>query len=327
MGEAACAIGVDLGGTKLDVGMVDGNGKVLNRLLLKTRAKEGAKAIIDDIIAAINELRAKDSTKKVIGVGVGIAGQIDKATGVVRFAPNLKWHDVPLQQELSQRLKLPVHVTNDVRAAAWGEWLHGAGRGSDDLLCIFVGTGIGGGVVSGGRMLLGSSNITGEVGHMTIDLHGPVCSCGNRGCFEALASGWAIARMAKEAVAKDPAAGKVMLELAGGKIDELNARHVFQAFDANDPLAKQIVEAVSEALVAGVSGLVNAFNPERVILGGGIIHGHPAFIDDIRKGVPKCALKAAVEPLSIVPAELHGDAGVVGAAAFAMKSISIAEKT
>lgn len=323
MGNSIWTIGVDLGGTKLDIGLVDDTGKVRHRLLLKTKAKEGAKAVIDDIAAAIAELRTKEKEANVLGVGIGMAGQIDKKSGLVRFAPNLKWHDVPLKQNLSQTLNLPVHVTNDVRAATWGEWLYGAGKGCDDILCIFVGTGIGGGVVTAGKMLEGCSNTAGEVGHMTIELNGPLCSCGNQGCFEALASGWAIAQRAKKAVARDPVRGKMLLGLAAGNTDELTARHVFQANKDNDPLAREIVDAVSAALVAGISGLVNAFNPKRVILGGGIIQGHPEFIEQIRQGISKHALKAAVEPLSVVRAELHESAGVIGAAAFALKASSV----
>lgn len=320
MSDAAWTIGVDLGGTKLDVGLVDNQGVVRHHLLLKTKAKEGAQAVIDDIIAAITELKKQQPHERILGVGIGIAGQIEKSTGVVRFAPNLDWHDIPLQEQLKKALKLPVHVINDVRAATWGEWLYGAGRGFDDLLCIFVGTGIGGGVVSGGNMLFGFSNAAGEVGHMTIDLKGPACSCGNRGCFEALASGWAIARSTKDAVTQDPVRGKSLLELAGGKVNDLTARHVFQAFQSGDPLAIEIVKSVEDALIAGIAGLVNAFNPKRVILGGGIINAHPEFIQQVHEGVAKRALKIATEGLSIVRAELQANAGVIGAAAYAFKS-------
>lgn len=322
MGELAWTIGIDLGGTKLDIGMVDMTGKVCHRLLLKTKAKEGPYAVVEDIVGAVKELRDKEKQGKILGMGVGIAGQIEKMTGIVRFAPNLHWHGFPLQEELSRALMLPVSVTNDVRAATWGEWLYGAGRGCSDLLCIFVGTGIGGGVISGGKMLIGCSNAAGEIGHMTIELNGPSCSCGNWGCFEALASGWAIARRVKEEVAKDPIAGQAIVDLAGGKKDELTAVHVFQAALAGDSMAKLITDDVSKALSAGIAGLVNAFNPQRVILGGGIIKGYPEFIELIRRGVSNRALKVVVEPLEIVQASLHGDAGVVGAAAFAMSAYS-----
>lgn len=310
-------IGVDLGGTKLDIGIVDSSGRIIDRKLIKTKAKESPKVVIQDIIDIIEELRKKNSSGSVLSVGVGIAGQIDMHTGSVRFAPNLNWHEVPLQTELSQTLKLPVYITNDVRAAAWGEWWYGAGKGSKDILCLFIGTGIGGGIISGDRMLVGCSNSAGEVGHMTIDVNGPKCTCGNYGCFESLASGWAIARRAKEAIARNPQAGEALLKLVDGKVDELSAKHVFQGARSGDALAKSIVDEVTIDLIAGVANLVNAFNPQLVIIGGGIINGYPEFIDALRIGVPKRALKSAVEPLQIITSSLHADAGVIGAAAYA----------
>jgi glucokinase len=317
MARASWTIGVDLGGTKLDIGIVDMSGNVIDRMLIKTKAQEGAKAIIQDIITAIQELCAKNTQGNIVSIGVGVAGQIDSETGSVHFAPNLNWHDIPLQQELRDILGLPVYVINDVRAATWGEWLHGAGKGEDDLLCLFIGTGIGGGIVSGGQMLTGCSNSAGEVGHMTIDVNGPKCTCGNYGCFEALAGGWAIARRAREAVIHDPQAGKAFLSLVDGKAEDLSAKHVFQLFRSGDPLARLIVNEVSNYLVAGVAGLVNVFNPRRIIIGGGIINGHPEFINEIRAGVSKRALHVAVEHLQVVEAALHVDAGMIGAAAFA----------
>jgi glucokinase len=313
------AIGVDLGGTKVEVAQVGTEGQVRQRLRRATDVKDGAAAVEDEIVTAVRELQESTGSSPA-GVGVGVAGQIEPASGVVRFAPNLDWHDVPLQADLSRALRLPVVVTNDVRAAAWGEWLHGAGQGCDDLVCLFVGTGIGGGVVSGGRMLAGCSNTAGELGHITLDLHGPLCHCGNQGCLEALAGGWAIARRAQEAIAADPAAGDSLLQMAGGQQKAVTAKIVAQAFHAGDPLARKLVDEVAQALIAGSIGLVNAFNPCRLILGGGVIEGLPELVDRIDQGVCERALEAASAPLQVLPAQLKNDAGVVGAAALAMHS-------
>jgi glucokinase len=313
------AMGVDLGGTKVEVAQVDSEGQVRQRLRRATDVKDGPAAIEAEIIAAVRELQ-ESTGSSAAGVGVGVAGQIELASGVVRFAPNLDWHDVPLQADLSRTLRLPVVVTNDVRAAAWGEWLHGAGQGCDDLVCLFVGTGIGGGVVSGGRMLAGCSNTAGELGHITLDLHGPLCHCGNQGCLEALAGGWAIARRAQEAIAAGPAAGDSLLQMAGGQQKAVTAKIVAQAFHAGDPLARKLVDEVAQALIAGTVGLANAFNPCRLILGGGVIEGLPELVDRIDQGVCERALEAASAPLQVLPAQLKNDAGVVGAAALAMHS-------
>ena len=313
------AVGVDLGGTKLEVALVDAKGSIGERLRVDTKVKEGPSVIIGDIVDCVNRLKSTIN-ENILGVGVGIAGQIEPTTGEVLFAPNLKWHDVPLQSQLIQSLNMPVFVTNDVRAATWGEWLHGSGKGIEDLLCIFIGTGIGGGIVSGGRLLVGSSNAAGEIGHMPINFHGPICGCGNHGCFEAFAGGWAIARRAKELISQNPSKGAALIELAKGHIDLVSAKTVFEAARAGVPLAREIVEETIEAMVAGVSGLVNAFNPRCVVLGGGIIQGHPESVARIREGVFKCALKASLKQLQIVECKLLGDAGVVGAASMAIHS-------
>lgn len=171
------AVGVDLGGTKLEVARVDSAGRVHQRLRRTTNVKEGPETVKKEIVDLARQIQ-KLAGSPPIGVGIGLAGQIDPHESVVIFAPNLYWHNVPFQSDLKQTLRLPVVITNDVRAVACGEWLHGAGEGCDDLVCLFVGTGIGGGVVSGGRMLTGCSNTAGELGHMTIGFNGPSCTCG-----------------------------------------------------------------------------------------------------------------------------------------------------
>ncbi len=312
------AIGVDLGGTKLEVAYIDAQGRVRQRLRRGTNIKGGATAIIEDVIGYVWTLRETAEIPPV-GIGVGVAGQVEKESGKVIFAPNLEWRDVPLQADLQRTIGLPVIVTNDVRAATWGEWLHGAGRGCDDILCMFVGTGVGGGVVSGGHMLAGCNNTAGEVGHITVDLNGPPCSCGNRGCLEALAGGWAITRLAREAVSADPEEGRLLLEIAGGEMEEINAATVARAVRGGDPLARHLMDQAVRALVAGASTLVNAFNPCRLILGGGVINGIPDLIGRIDKGVREVALPAACANLMVLPAGLRTDAGVIGAAALAMR--------
>jgi glucokinase len=316
------SIGVDLGGTKLEAAHVDALGRVRQRVRKATNIKGGPSAIIEDVINCIWTLRnGVDSSPA--GVGIGVAGQVDKESGKVIFAPNLEWRDVPLQSDLQHSIGLPVIVTNDVRAATWGEWLHGAGRGCDDLLCMFVGTGVGGGVVSGGRMLAGCNNTAGEVGHITVDMNGPPCSCGNRGCLEALAGGWAITRLARENVAADPEGGRLLLEMAGGFIEEINVATIARAVRGGDPMARQLMDRAASALIAGASTLINAFNPCRLILGGGVITGVPELIARIDKGVRGQALKAACASLVVLPAGLRTDAGVIGAAALAIRTFAV----
>lgn len=313
------AIGVDLGGTKILAAQVDSEGKIIRRIRAATDLSRGPEGVKDEIVSAAKQL-ALDAGTKPAGIGVGVAGQVDPKTGRVRFAPNLGWANEPFKEDLDRALGIPVVVTNDVRAATWGEWLHGAGRGYENLVCLFVGTGIGGGVVLNGRVITGCSNSAGELGHITIDMKGPQCRCGNYGCMEALAGGWAIAKQARDLALADPIAGSFLLEKVQGVAERITAKVVFEAARAEDPLALKIVDRVSQALIAGAVSLVNAFNPCLFILGGGVIKGYPELIKKIAEGVKQHALPPAREPLKIIRARLHNDAGVVGAAALAMHS-------
>lgn len=316
--EALWAVGVDLGGTKIEVAEVGEEGQLRRRIRHPTNAVAGPSAVKEEIVTAIRNL-IKEIGSQPIGVGVGVAGQIEARQGEVLFAPNLGWRNVPLQKDLNQALDLPVVVLNDVRAATWGEWLYGAGKGIDDLVCLFIGTGIGGGVVSGSRILTGHSNSAGELGHITIDLNGPACTCGNHGCLEAFAGGWAIARQAQDAVTSDPTAGVCLLKIAHGQLKAITAETVSQAARAGDPLSKNLMSKVTESLIAGVVSLVNAFNPNRFIVGGGVIEGQPEIVEQIGRGVHSRALKTATASLQILPAKLKGDAGVIGAAALTIR--------
>ena len=311
------AVGVDLGGTKVIVAQVDALGRIRRKMRLPTNASEGPASVKAQVITAVSNL-VKGADCPPVGLGIGVAGQVDPERGAVRFAPNLGWTDEPLGEDLKKSLSLPVFVINDVRAATWGEWLYGAGRGYDDLICLFVGTGIGGGVVSGGRVLTGCSNTAGELGHITVDLNGPPCHCGNQGCLEALAGGLAIARQAREMITADPREGTLLLKMAGGRLEEITAKIVAEAAKAGDGLALKLIGLVGRSLASGAVSLVHAFNPCRLILGGGVIEGCPDLVKRVAEGVEQRAMAAARAPLKIVRARLHNQAGVIGAAALVL---------
>jgi glucokinase len=315
------AIGIDLGGTKIEAALVDTNGNMVGRQRITTDAGIGYAAILDHIVNIVNAISDQNKDKPYCAIGMGVAGQIEKNTGVVTYSPNLNWKNVPLAADLSKKFNKPVYICNDVRSATIGEWLFGAGKGCDDLVCIFVGTGIGSGIVSAGKVLEGSNNTAGEIGHITIDLHGPECHCGNTGCFEALAGGWAIARDIKKAVSDDPAAGKTLLSIAGGDINQLSAKTLEEGLKQNDFLSTQLINNLAEYLIAGGASIVNAFGPKRFIWGGGIIEGMPELLPVIEKGIRKRALQAATNSLEIIPAKLHNDSGVIGAAAYALQTL------
>lgn len=310
------AIGVDLGGTKIALGVVDETGHIHQHQRLKTLVAEGAQAIENQIVDGIQHL-IRQASVPISGVGVGVAGQIHAHTGEVIFAPNLKWLHIPLQANLKKTLQLPVCILNDVRAITWGEWQYGAGKGCHDLLCVFVGTGVGGGVVSGGKLLTGCSNALGEIGHMVIDFNGPSCACGRQGCLEVFASGWGIAARAQEAIEADQrgSASQGLLTLAHQQLKEVTAIVVAEAYRAGDTMAQGIIKQAKQALTIGLANLINAFNPCRLILGGGLIEGIPEIIENIQEGVSSLALKAATQSLEIVKGELGQEVGVIGSAA------------
>ncbi len=313
-------LGVDLGGTKVAAALVDAGGKILAEHTYPTRVEGGPSAVIAGIVTCVGE-RLGPLAGNAAALGIGVAGQVDAVDGTVRFAPNLRWHDVPLGAELSSALGLPVVVANDVRAATWGEWLHGAGRGAQDLMTLFVGTGVGGGIVSGGRILTGCTNTAGEVGHVTIVTGGRKCTCPNSGCLEAYVGGWAIAEQGREAAQADRAGGRRLIEMAGS-VEAIMAKTVTQAYREGDGLARRLVDNVARHLAAGIVGFVNAFNPCLLILGGGVIEGLPELVEMVEGPVRAQALSAATQRLRFARAALGNEAGVVGAAAMARHSIA-----
>jgi glucokinase len=309
------AVGLDLGGTKIQAAVVDGDGGVLASHRRDTNVAGGPFTVVEDLIDSVRTL-LKFDPEGIRAVGVGVAGQVDTAAGVVRSAPNLRWSDVPLGETLQRTLGLPVFVDNDVRAATWGEWRHGAGRGIDDLIVLFVGTGVGGGLVSGGRVLTGGHGLAGELGHLTVVAGGRTCSCPNRGCLEAYAGGWAIAERAKEAIEADPKMGRVLRERAGAA--GVTAREVAEAAAEGDPLARELMAETGRYLGAGAVGLVHAFNPRRIVLGGGVIENNPHLVEAVTSAIRDGVMPVFQEGLDVRRAELGGEAGVVGSASLAL---------
>lgn len=314
---SATSIGIDIGGTKIHLAYINAKGEIQQQLIIPTRVKEGYATIVKDIIDAVNSLQSKSHATP-CGIGIGIAGQVEPETGLVHFAPNLYWTDVPLKADLHKALGLEISITNDVRAATLAEWHFGAGRGCKDFICLFVGTGTGGGIVSGGHLISGHSNAAGELGHLIVDPNGPLCTCGNRGCCEAIASGWGIATLTQEYIKAHPDSKTEILDLVQGKAELITAKHVITAYHQGDAVAKKIIDRVEKALITESISIVNAFNPQRLIFGGGIVNGLPELISVVKAGIKKGALKVSTNELEVLPAQLKNDAGVIGAATLAL---------
>ncbi len=306
------AIGVDLGGTKTLTALVGSGGEVVARVRRAT-PRSGPEAVIEAIIASVAGLsdRSGIAPGATLGVGVGAPGPLDPDTGVVFEPPNMPfWRDVPLASLLAERLGVPVFVENDANAAAMGEHWAGAGRGVDDLVYITVSTGIGGGLILGGRLYRGAGGTAGEIGHMVIAHGGPRCGCGRFGCLEAMASGTAIAREARRAV--EAGRPTVLSRLSS---DAISAEAVARAAADGDPLAREIFAGAAAALGVGVANLVNLLNPALVIIGGGVAKAGEMLFAPVRRIVREEAFERPAALVRVIPAALGDDVGAVGAAA------------
>jgi glucokinase len=309
---------VDLGGTKIYTALADQSGRVLAEVVVPTRPWEGAGAVIGRIVETVDQvLKQAGEQGPPLALGIGCPGPLDAATGVVYQAPNLGWHNVPLKDLLEKRLGIPVAVDNDANLAALGEYVYGAGRGEEDVVYITVSTGIGGGLILGGRLYHGAGYGAGEIGHMTIDPGGPRCSCGNYGCLEAMASGTAMAREARRLV--ESGGGRAILEAAGGDVHAITAREVARAAAAGDGEARQIITNAGRALGTGVANVINLLNPALVVLGGGAMQVGPLLWDAMEEEVSRRAFAPARRRVRLVPAELGGRSGIMGAVALALE--------
>jgi glucokinase len=313
-------LGVDLGGTKVNVGLLDSNGKLLFVHKSLIGASKEPENVINEIVTDVN-VCLNETGLDAKAIGIGVAAQVNNE-GVVIGSPNLGWRNFPLKKKLEKKIGLPVLVTNDVRAATWGEWRYGVGKGVNNLVVLFIGTGVGGGVISEGNILTGCTNSGGELGHMTIVSGGRKCKCPNKGCLEAYVGGWAIAERAQEAIENLPVEGKPMLIMAGN-LRLVTSVTVNKAYRQGDLLARILLDETGRYLAAGIVSIVNAFNPCFLVLGGGVIEAIPELVTIVNNMVPQMALEAAVKNLKIVRAALGGDAAVIGAASLAQSLVEL----
>jgi glucokinase len=310
-------LGIDIGGTNLVVGSVAEDGSALRALESEpTHAEAGQSDVLDRLITlaqrTIERTRREVRGAEIIGVGVGAPGPLDTKSGIVLLTPNLGWVNLPLRQIIHERLGLPAALDNDANCAVLGEWWMGAARGTKNAIGITIGTGIGGGIIVDGKLYHGASDCAGEIGHTTIDTEGRRCKCGNYGCLEAYASGPNIAMRAVEELK----AGAVsrLADYVGGDLRQVTAQTVYQAAHDGDDLALEVVNDTAKFLGVGIANLLNVFNPEVVVVCGGVTLAGDRLFDPLRREVARRAFKPAVSVCRIVPCELSGTAGVYGAA-------------
>jgi len=311
-------VGVDVGGTNIVVGTVPQDGSELVGVVSEpTRPEEGPDAVVERIITLTRASMAQAQGKEIVGVGIGSPGPLDTKTGVVLLTPNLGWINMPLRDRVAAGLGLPATLDNDANCAIFGEWWRGAARGVEHVVGLTVGTGIGGGIVLHGDVYHGASDIAGEIGHMTIDSTGRRCKCGNYGCLEAYASGPAIAARAVEGV--EAGAETALPTYVGGDLKLITAQVVYEAAHDGDDYALEVVRDTAKFLGAGVASIINIFNPQVVVICGGVTLAGDKLFVPLRGEVNRRAFKPAVEVCRILPGELTGTAGVWGAAAVFIK--------
>jgi glucokinase len=313
-------LGLDFGGTKLAAGVVAGDGRVLSQLVVPAARDGGPAPMIERELALGREAvdAAGVSWDRIRAVGIAIGGPLDPEAGVIQSPPNLPgWDEVPLVRIVREALGRPTAVENDATAAAVAEWWYGAGRGGDvrHLVYLTISTGIGGGLILDGRPYRGAGGNAGELGHLTVDYLGRPCGCGRRGCLEAYASGTNIAARAREAMAAGEASS-----LAAAAAD-LSARDVAAAARAGDPLATRIWDETTAILASAVANVLDVFNPELVVLGGGVTRAGAQLLDPVREGALRQAMAPAARSARIVPAELGEELPVVAAAVVAFERL------
>jgi glucokinase len=313
-------VGVDLGGTNIVTAALPEDGsKTYSVHSEPTRSAEGADAVVDRMVemieTVIGETILETGAKRsdFAGVGVGAPGPLDREHGIVITTPNLGWTNFPLRDVIAKRVGLHATLDNDANCATLGEWWLGAARGGRNVVGMTIGTGIGGGLILDGRLYHGASDVAGEIGHSTIDINGRRCKCGNYGCLEAYASGPSIAERAREALGGET--DSLLHTLVNGELDQISAATVYEAARRGDDIGLEVVRETARLLGAGIANLLNIFNPDVVVIAGGVTQAGDTLFEPLRKEVRRRAFRTAVESCRIVPGSLPGTAGVVGAVA------------
>jgi len=318
-----CAIGVDVGGTKVAAGLVDAHGEIHQHTRVPMNPRGTAKEGLAAVTGAIDELLrlAPEANSGSRRIGICAPGPLDPYTGVVLNPPNLTcWRNYPLAAEIARRYGGSVKLENDAKSAGLAETLWGAGRGHRNVFYTCIGTGIGAGILFDGRIYHGRTGAADEAGHMVIDYHGPLCGCGKKGCIEALASGTSIAKKARARLVEPAGRESMMLELAGGRIEAVTSEIVGRAYDAGDSLAKEILLETVELVTIWLGNIVDLLEPDVIIIGGGVAAMLHPFFGKIRKGLPAWCMNERCLEIPIVPGRYGVESGIAGGAALCLFS-------
>jgi glucokinase len=303
-------LGIDLGGTYARAAVVEEGGAILGsaKIALEDRSPEG---VVGSIAAAVKDA-LESSPEPVLGIGVGVAAQLEGDTGVVAVSPNLQWRDVPFGELLERKLGRPVRVVNDLAAAAWGELRAGAGRGTRDLFVLFVGSGVGGAIIGGGKLLRGASGVAGEFGHIKVVPDGRLCGCGERGCLEAYVGGHNLIAQMQEAI--DAGHETTLSERAGGDPALLTPVELEEEALAGDEVAKEIYDRATAHLGLATANVVTLLNPGVLVIGGGVLMRCPGMRKALADSVERHANWVTRRVVKVAQAALGDESGIIGAA-------------
>jgi glucokinase len=305
-------VGVDLGGTNITIALVDLKGKIKNKVKISTQANKDACYIIKTIIENIKVLVRGINSSQIIGIGIGAAGQIDHPNGMIQFSPNLHWRNIPIVKEIKKEFKVPVFIDNDANVACYGEFLFGAGQGAQSIICVTLGTGVGGGIIIDGKIYRGAGGAAGEIGHLTVESRGRKCNCGNHGCMEAYVGA---PHMRERCIEKIKAGRKsIITKIVEGSLSKITPKVLLEAAFYKDALALEIWQETGMYLGIGLASLINIFNPEKIIIGGGVANAGKLISDPMKKTIKERALAVSLHEVKIVRAKLGEEAGVIGAA-------------
>ncbi|WP_036222954.1 ROK family protein [Mesoaciditoga lauensis] len=303
-------LGIDLGGTNVAMAVVNENGEILVRKTIETKVQEGFEKVVERISKAANEIISE--VGGVSKIGIGSPGSIDHKNGLVRFSPNFPgWINVPLSKEIEKRTGVGVTLENDANAFVMGEKWFGKGKGYTDIIGITLGTGVGGGVITGGMLLRGHKGIGAELGHVVVDPNGYPCGCGNHGCLETIASATGISRLAREWKERYP----------NSIISEFTAKAVMDAARQGDPLGVKVLEIVSQALGIALGSLIHIFNPQLIVIGGGVSRAGDVLLSAVKKRTRENVMRSFWDTYEIVLSDLVDDAGIFGAASMGFEEI------
>ena len=307
-------LGVDIGGTKIAVGIVDRAGKILAQGRTPMVPNGTPEAALNAVVSAIDSILF--SGTEVEGIGICAPGPLDPESGIVLNPPNLPcWRNFPLAEKIRAKYKVPVNVDNDANAAALAETLWGAAQGFRYVFYATIGTGIGTGIVFDGAIYHGKTGSAGEGGHVSIDYRGPVCGCGKRGCIEILAAGPAIGARARAKIAVEPLRGKTIVELAKGNVSAITSQHVGEAFESGDPLAREVLEETVHLLTIWLGNIVDLLDPDVIVVGGGVAAMLRTFFEEIKRGMPEWCVNPRASEIPLLMAHYGADAGIAGGAA------------